>query len=308
MPDGTVYRIADWNRHFEKNRTRELVTMRWIALPNNLDNDGYLELVDHPDGAAHFGAWVVILEIASRSKPRGTLLRNGNRPHTPQSLARISRLPAGLFEAALPRLVSIGWVNTYGIPQDGAIISHPCATIQDKTDSTIQDKAGTPLPPKGGKASDWKPVVTCWNAMAKRCGLPSVRMPPAEKYVRKLRSLVKNADFMANYETAIAKCKASNKAGGLGIKFTFSFATFLSRWFEALEGKYDVVVTDSGGGRPTPVYRETFIGFHVTSDEEALELASHNSEEYLRAMARSAKSPEIRRLFRLVFEKRAWRQ
>jgi hypothetical protein len=155
MSDVT-YRIRDWASHFENNRTRDLKRMDWVPMPNRMDGDGYTELVDHPNGAAHLGAWLAIVEIASRCEVRGTLLRDGRtllresrtflrdgrtllrdgaeraeRPHNPQSLARISHLPAELFEEALPRLVDIGWLEIVDaqvvddkgvceIPQEGA--------------------------------------------------------------------------------------------------------------------------------------------------------------------------------------------
>ena len=110
----TLYRIKNWDDHFENNRTRDLKSMSWVPMPNKMDGDGYTELVDHPDGAAHFGAWVAIVEVASKCDPRGTLLREGARPHNPASLARISRLKKEVFEQAIPRLVQIGWLEVVG--------------------------------------------------------------------------------------------------------------------------------------------------------------------------------------------------
>lgn len=123
-----VYRIAAWSDHFENNRTRELKSLDWVPIPNKHDGDGYTELLEHPNGAAHFGAWNAIVQVASKCDPRGTLLRDGSRPHDSQSLARITRLPALVFDEALPRLVSIGWLelisiktlNLASVSQEGA--------------------------------------------------------------------------------------------------------------------------------------------------------------------------------------------
>lgn len=149
-----LYRITGWADHFENNRTRELKHMDWVPLPNKHDGDGYTELVSHPDGAAHFGAWVAIVQVASKCRPRGTLVRTipqegaglsqegaqGLRPHDPASLSRITRIPVEVFAAAIPRLVAIGWLapevvasstdttipqEGAGIPQEGAAKSHP---------------------------------------------------------------------------------------------------------------------------------------------------------------------------------------
>lgn len=122
-----IYRIRDWNKHYENNRTRELKRMEWVPVPNRMDGLGYNTLVDHPNGASHLGAWLAIVEIASRRDVRGTLPQEGaGRPEDAlgRALGRMSRLPAGLFVEALPRLVDIGWIECFhedgDMPQEGA--------------------------------------------------------------------------------------------------------------------------------------------------------------------------------------------
>jgi hypothetical protein len=123
-----ILRIRDWSKHFENNRTRELNHIAWVPMPNKHDGDGYTELVDHPNGAAHFGAWCVIVQVASRCDPRGTLVRDRAVPHTAASLARITRFPEAVFDEVIPRLLDIGWLEwqpvvgqaVTEIPQEGA--------------------------------------------------------------------------------------------------------------------------------------------------------------------------------------------
>jgi hypothetical protein len=116
----TTYRIRDWARNFENNRTRELKKMDWVPVPNKHDGDGFTELLDHENGMAHYGAWHLILQVASKCDPRGTLLRDGagggKTPHTPHSLARITRGSAAVFGEAIGRLVNIGWLETCDNP------------------------------------------------------------------------------------------------------------------------------------------------------------------------------------------------
>jgi hypothetical protein len=118
-----AFRIKNWDKYFENNRSREMKRLEWVPVPNKMDGSGYAELVDHPNGAAHLGAWLAIIEIASRNETRGTLVRDG-KIQTPQALARISRLPAALFEEVFDRLVNeIGWIekfNEISILHDGA--------------------------------------------------------------------------------------------------------------------------------------------------------------------------------------------
>src|SRR5487761_2110392 len=123
-----VYRIKDWIKHFEGSETRrngngktERGQVRhWVKLPTK-QGDGYATLLDHPDGAAHFGCWVAIVEIANNCDPRGTLVKKTancqqNVAHSPESLGRIARIPVTLMEAALARLVEqVGWIERVDI-------------------------------------------------------------------------------------------------------------------------------------------------------------------------------------------------
>ena len=105
-----MYRIKDWDEHFETHKTRILKRLDWVPVPNKMDGDGYTELVDHPDGAAHLGVWLALLLIASKADPRGTLVRSGGQAHDTASLARMTRLQSAVIAPALRRLIDIGWV------------------------------------------------------------------------------------------------------------------------------------------------------------------------------------------------------
>ena len=158
-----MLRVTDWNTAHENNRTRELKRLDWVPVPNRFDGDGYTALVDHEDGASHLGAWVVILEVASRCDPRGTLIRSDGTPHSAVSLSRMSRLPVAVFEAAIPRLIKIGWLteaperkgnkripqDDAGIPQDDATLSQEGAGIpQDGAASRARERAPAHTPPR----------------------------------------------------------------------------------------------------------------------------------------------------------------
>ena len=141
-PIDTLMRVRNWDANYENNRTRSLKQLNWVPIPNSLDGDGYTELVDHPNGAAHLGAWLAIVQIASRCEVRGTLTRKNRQPHTAETLARISRIPVATFEEALPRLLSIGWLEaTAGdapIPQEGAGIRQDVALKGKKEGSEVK--------------------------------------------------------------------------------------------------------------------------------------------------------------------------
>ena len=109
-----MYRVTNWNEYFETHKTRILKTLDWVPIPNKMDGDGYTELVDHPDGAAHYGVWVALLLIASKSSPRGDLARSGGVPHDIASLARVTRLQSAVIAPAIARLLKIGWMAVDG--------------------------------------------------------------------------------------------------------------------------------------------------------------------------------------------------
>jgi hypothetical protein len=105
-------------------------------MPNDLSGDGYVELLAHPDGTTHFGVWTALLMVASRTRPRGALVREG-RPHDSESLARMMRQPETVVRAAIERLLQIGLLeadsgksrNNKRLPQHpGAPRQHRAAT------------------------------------------------------------------------------------------------------------------------------------------------------------------------------------
>ena len=76
-----IIRVRDWEPRYENNRSREMKDTRWFPMPNDLSADSYVELLAHPDGPAHLGVWTGLLMVASRAKPRGSLVRDDGRPH-----------------------------------------------------------------------------------------------------------------------------------------------------------------------------------------------------------------------------------
>ena len=171
--DEKIMRICDWVNLFENNRTKELKRLDWVPIPNRMDGDAYTELLDdHPNGAAHLGVWLALVLIASRCDPRGTLLRESRtrlresrsdlresrtvlrdgdeiESHTSQSLARMSHLPAGLIDEAIPRLIKIGWLELIDREQYTYEISHLPAGLSHLPAGLSHLPAGLSHPPAG---------------------------------------------------------------------------------------------------------------------------------------------------------------
>ncbi len=113
--------------------------MAWVPVPIRQDGDGYTLLMDLPNGAALFGSWIAILQVAARCDVRGTLLRDIGKPHDAESLSRVTRIPTKLISEALIFFSSddVKWLEIIvlekiphegaTIPQDDAGIPHPSA-------------------------------------------------------------------------------------------------------------------------------------------------------------------------------------
>jgi hypothetical protein len=106
-----MWRIADWQEIFENSQSRKYKSISWVPIPNRHDTDGYIRVIEHDHGIAHYGAWILIVEVASRCTPRGVLVRSGGEPHDCDSLSRITRVGPHIFREAIPRLLEVGWLE-----------------------------------------------------------------------------------------------------------------------------------------------------------------------------------------------------
>jgi hypothetical protein len=113
-PNPPIMRVRDWDQLYENNRSRELGRTGWFPAPNDLGADWYAELVSDGQGAALLGAWYALLMVASRATQRGTLVRGDGQPHTPDSLARVTRLPEQVIKAVIERVLEIGLLEVEG--------------------------------------------------------------------------------------------------------------------------------------------------------------------------------------------------
>jgi len=137
-------RIKNWNELYENNETRKLKNLHWVRVPNGMESISFRELISHRNGLAHFGVWILLLELASKQPaPRdGTISRSGGRlSHDPESIAKavgavhtwddsgvmemvVSRARFDLVKEtvseALDRLVQLNWVEVVEIEATSA--------------------------------------------------------------------------------------------------------------------------------------------------------------------------------------------
>lgn len=96
-----LYRIRDWSALYENSRSRKVEDLRWVPIPNHHDGETFSLIMAHPEGAVIFASWVLLVQIASKCNPRGTLVRGNGVPHSAISLSAKCRAPATWFEIAL---------------------------------------------------------------------------------------------------------------------------------------------------------------------------------------------------------------
>lgn len=108
-----MWRIRDWSKNFENNRTRELQRMEWVPVPNKHDGDGFRTIMADKRGLEVFAVWILILEVASKCQPRGTLVRDSGEPHTAGSLSRMTGAPERSVEYAIGVLKrsDVAWIE-----------------------------------------------------------------------------------------------------------------------------------------------------------------------------------------------------
>ena len=232
-----LYKIRNWNSHYENNRTRELKKMAWVPVPNSHDGDGYTELVSRKEGAAILGAWLVILQVASRCDPRGTLLRSGGRPHDSASLARITRLSEPIIAEALRVCVDeIQWIEYEEVkstPHEGAAISHDGAALPQAGDQEWNGMNGMnmSLPLHMPEARPKAPSLTPQQARLKLL-FRTKASPFSDKEVKAWKRM---PPIDEQELTAIERYYRMKERGGQKLYKMKSLTTLLNRWDEAVD-------------------------------------------------------------------------
>lgn len=114
-----LYAIKQWDDHYENSRSRKVGDLSWVPIPNRHDGENFSAIMVHPNGAEIYAAWILILQVASRCQPRGTLLRDNGQPHTAQTLSIKTRAPAKWFSLALDFLTKeTDWLDVAELAQE----------------------------------------------------------------------------------------------------------------------------------------------------------------------------------------------
>lgn len=114
-------RIVGWARYQHADSKRYASGMPWVKCPTSHTGLGYLEIMDHADGMAHFGAWVLILQVAAKCPPGGILVTDSGKPILARELALKTRGNADIFSSAIDRLVTVGWLEWTEVTADSKL-------------------------------------------------------------------------------------------------------------------------------------------------------------------------------------------
>ena len=144
-----MYKIKDWENHFETAKTKTFNRCQRLTFSNDLNDPHFRRLVrGHKDGYAHFGIWVAICEFhSSQSKPRlGYLTDDGQPSGTPLGISEIAdliRAPEKMVKTALERLSDpyIGWITDERRPCD----DHKETAVGVQSSPLISPLHSTPL-------------------------------------------------------------------------------------------------------------------------------------------------------------------
>ena len=265
-----LYSIRDWNLLFENNRSRKIEKLTWVAVPNKHDGENYAAIMQHKDGAIIFSAWILIVQVASKCQPRGTLVRQDGTPHTPDSLSLRTRAPKEWFEACLTFLDATDWLESVEYQPDVSRTSAerqlPNALVtkegKEGREGKEEGKEGKEEGKErkslgaGAPAPSFDPVQV-WNDRA-ASEIPKILTMSSDR-TRSLELRLKDQWWRENYIAGVEKINASDFCRGKnerGWVMTFDFVLRPGSLAKILEGKYD----NRNGNHPTetPDYAKGF--------------------------------------------------
>jgi hypothetical protein len=146
-----IYRIKDWSQHFENSRSRVVENLRWVSVPNRHDGEGYSIVMEQENAAELFAAWVLIIQVASKCRVRGTLTRDDGTPLTARALSLKTKAPERWFINALDFFThNTLWLECEGGNSEESLARHLTVTCP----SPIHDPSAEGEEGRGGEGGD----------------------------------------------------------------------------------------------------------------------------------------------------------
>lgn len=102
----SVYCIRNWDQHFETRASRKHQRpFAKVSITTSLDGLVLRRLLSHPQGAAAYGVWVLLLQIAAKLPHRG-ILADQSGCYSAADLSLLTGIPESQMAAALELLCS----------------------------------------------------------------------------------------------------------------------------------------------------------------------------------------------------------
>lgn len=113
MSAGPTYRIRGWDASgFEVSQnSRTRGPLKWVALPTKHDGKGFRKLIGQKEGAAFFGCWCLLVQVAAKCPTRG-VLADDDGPLSSSDLHLKTGAPEELMARAIKFLHTLGWLET----------------------------------------------------------------------------------------------------------------------------------------------------------------------------------------------------
>lgn len=183
-----IYRIKDWNTIYETAESRKLVRCRYVCTPNKHDGKGYRRMISKGPALAErlFAAWNAIIQVASKSVPRGTLA-DSDGALTADDLSQKTGLRKETFELAFEFFSSpeIGWLEKTENAAPPQKHQGHTPDVRDKVGSKQEitggeltgvdlkgiEKISPPLPPAAEISAE------CWGILPTHRTREGVRIP-----------------------------------------------------------------------------------------------------------------------------------
>jgi len=222
-----TYRIKNWNDIYENNRSRTVKDLSWVPIPNRHDGEAYSRLMVQKDSAIYFSVWILLLQVASRCQPRGTLLTSACQPHNAESLAIKTRAKLEWFEKSLPFLVQIGWLEIERQEGD-SVLSASCQSGDEEGKEGMEWKEGKEAVMEIVELWNSTTLPKCIDVNSRRASSAKTRL--SEKF------------FRDNWRAGIEKLRVSKFCNGLndrGWRADIDWFLKPDTISKIIEGKYD---------------------------------------------------------------------
>lgn len=121
---GIRYRIRGWDELFENAQSRKCARLTWVPVPNKHDGKSFRRLMGLPNGPSLYGAWLLLLQVASKCPERG-VLADEDGPLTAEDLSLKTGCPESLFAEVFTELVSnkIPWLMAERLDENGEVVA-----------------------------------------------------------------------------------------------------------------------------------------------------------------------------------------